>query len=377
VPATDNTPCPTPCPPTTPAAPGDPATHGGGADPRRDEAARWAGRALGSDREIALVPASADASFRRYFRCIDPGDGVTRIVMDAPPAQEDCRPFLRVSRLLLKAGVHAPKVLAEDLQNGFLLLTDLGTVTYLDALALGDLPVAVRLYRDAIQALVAMQRIDASDQLPPYDRTLLARELALFPEWYLGRHLGCAPDPGESRRLAEVFDRLIGNALAQPGVFVHRDYHSRNLMCSSPNPGVLDFQDAVIGPITYDLASLFRDAYIDWDEAQVIDWLVRYCEAARGAGLPVPADFSQFYRDFEWMGVQRHLKVLGIFARLAWRDGKRGYLDSMPRVRTYLQRACARYPDLAVLGRWLEAAPAVSDSADGAGDPQATGAPAP
>jgi aminoglycoside/choline kinase family phosphotransferase len=203
-------------------------------------------------------------------------------------------------------------------------------------------------------ALVAMQRIDVRGRLPVYDRALLGRELDLFPEWYLGRHLGQPPDAAAAATLAAVGGRLLERALAQPRVFVHRDYHSRNLMCCEPNPGILDFQDAVEGPITYDLASLFKDAYIDWDEALLLDWLARYWDQARRSGLPVNGDFGEFHRDFEWMGVQRHLKVLGIFARLAWRDGKRGYLDSMPRVRRYLRSTCARYRDLAPLARWLD-----------------------
>jgi aminoglycoside/choline kinase family phosphotransferase len=306
---------------------------------------------------MVLEPASADASFRRYFRLVDPGDGGTRIVMDAPPAHEDCRPFIHVSQLLCGAGVNAPRVLAEDLQQGFLLLTDLGRVTYLDELQAGDAGRVDALYADALAALVSMQHVDAAGLLPDYDRALLGRELDLFPEWYLGRHLGQPCAPATLRDLAAVFERLLARALAQPRVFVHRDYHSRNLMVTDPNPGVLDFQDAVHGPITYDLVSIFKDAYIDWEEARVIDWLARYWDAARRTGLPVAADFGEFHRDFEWMGVQRHLKVLGIFARLAWRDGKHGYLDAMPRVRRYLRSTCTRYRDLAPLVRWLDETP--------------------
>jgi N-acetylmuramate 1-kinase len=309
---------------------------------------------LGAGGSIELAPASADASFRRYFRLHDARAAVTRIVMDAPPAHEDCRPFVQVAQLLVEAGVNAPRVLASDLEQGFLLLTDLGQCTYLDALQGAGPGDADALYRDALAALERMQAIPSRGVLPPYDRALLARELDLFPQWYLERHLRCASGAAAASELAPVFERLLGCALAQPAVFVHRDYHCRNLMCSEPNPGVLDFQDAVHGPITYDLVSLFRDAYIDWEEAQVIDWLARYWASARRAGLPVDADFSAFYRDFEWMGVQRHLKVLGIFARLAHRDGKHGYIDSMPRVRGYLRAAVARYADLAPLARWLE-----------------------
>jgi len=323
-------------------------------DPRLDAAAGWVGAALGLAAPACLAPASADASFRRYFRLVDPRDGRSLIVMDAPPAHEDCRPFIHVAAMLAEAGVNAPRVLAQDLEQGFLLLTDLGRVTYLDALAQRDPARTDALYADALAALVAMQRIDVRGRLAPYDRTLLGRELDLFPEWYLGRHLGQPPGDASAKVIATVGSLLLDRALAQPRVFVHRDYHSRNLMCCDPNPGVLDFQDAVDGPITYDLASLFKDAYIDWDEALLLDWLARYWDLARRAGLPVPADFGEFHRDFEWMGVQRHLKVLGIFARLAWRDGKRGYLDSMPRVRGYLRATCARYRDLAPLARWLD-----------------------
>ncbi len=309
---------------------------------------------------MVLETASADASFRRYFRFDDPAGGRSLIVMDAPPAHEDCRPFVHVASLLVDAGVHAPRVLAQDLDEGFLLLTDLGRTTYLDELARRDPARVDALYADALAALVAMQRIPVGGRLPAYDRAMLGRELDLFPEWYLGRHLGQPPDAAAAATLAAISGRLLDRALAQPRVFVHRDYHSRNLMCCQPNPGVLDFQDAVEGPITYDLASLFKDAYIDWDEAQLIDWLARYWDLARRSGLPVDPDFGEFHRDFEWMGVQRHLKVLGIFARLAWRDGKHGYLESMPRVRRYLRATCARYRDLAPLSRWLDEPPSAS-----------------
>jgi aminoglycoside/choline kinase family phosphotransferase len=309
---------------------------------------------------VVLETASADASFRRYFRFDDPAGGRSLIVMDAPPAHEDCRPFVHVASLLVDAGVHAPRVLAQDLDEGFLLLTDLGRTTYLDELARRDPARVDALYADALAALVAMQRIPVGGRLPAYDRAMLGRELDLFPEWYLGRHLGQPPDAAAAATLAAISGRLLDRALAQPRVFVHRDYHSRNLMCCQPNPGVLDFQDAVEGPITYDLASLFKDAYIDWDEAQLIDWLARYWDLARRSGLPVDPDFGEFHRDFEWMGVQRHLKVLGIFARLAWRDGKHGYLESMPRVRRYLRATCARYRDLAPLSRWLDEPPSAS-----------------
>lgn len=304
-----------------------------------------------------LAPASADASFRRYFRVSFAApsgafEGArSLIVMDAPPPREDCRPFVHVARLLQQAGVHVPRVLASDMRRGFLLLTDLGTATYASTLDAANAPA---LYLDAIDALVRWQRASRDDELPPYDDTLLRRELLLFPDWYVARHLGYPLAAGERAMLEKVFDLLLLNNLAQPRVFVHRDYHSRNLMVAAPNPGVLDFQDAVYGPITYDLVSLLRDAYVEWDEERQLDWAIRYWERARAAHLPVGADFASFWRDFEWMGIQRQLKVLGIFARLAHRDGKAGYIDDMPRVMRYLRRACARYREFAQLAALLD-----------------------
>ena len=310
------------------------------------------------DRQVAIEPASADASFRRYFRVSLP-DATTRIVMDAPPEKEDCRPFLAVAALFQAAGVHVPKVLAQDLEQGFLLLSDLGGTTYLNALQ--DRKSAPQLYRDANNALIAIQLASRPGVLPAYDRSLLSRELALFPEWYLVRHLGLTLDEGMQRTLHTVFAAILANNMKQEPVFVHRDYHSRNLMLvghgSSPfpaNPGILDFQDAVYGPLTYDLVSLYRDAYIQWDEDQELDYVIRYWEAARRAGLPVPADFHDFYRDYEWMGAQRQLKVLGIFARLCHRDGKDDYLADMPRVLGYLRRTCQRYRELRPLAGLLD-----------------------
>ena len=264
---------------------------------------------------------------------------------------EDCRPFVRVAQLLRDAGVNAPEVLAEDLSRGFLLLTDLGTRTYLSAL---DDACAPALYSAAIDALILWQRATRSHELPPYDAALLTRELDLFPEWYVARHLGAVLTNAQRETLATAFASILANNLAQPRVYVHRDYHSRNLMVADPNPGVLDFQDAVVGPVTYDLVSLLRDAYVAWDEARQIDWAARYWERARRAGLPVGADFAAFWQDFEWMGVQRQLKVLGIFARLAHRDGKTDYLADMPRVFAYLRAACGRYPALRALAALLD-----------------------
>jgi aminoglycoside/choline kinase family phosphotransferase len=322
-------------------------------DARREALARFVGPALGAV-PFVLAPASADASFRRYFRVTPatPAFGErTLIAMDAPPPQEDCRPYVRIAALLQAAGVHAPRVLAQDLAQGFLLLTDLGDTTYLAALDAANAPA---LYLDAIDALVCWQRASREGELPPYDAALLRRELDLFPDWYVARHLGRELDTAQRAVLELAFARIIDNNLAQPRVFVHRDYHSRNLMVSAPNPGVLDFQDAVFGPVTYDLVSLLRDAYIEWDEEREIDWAVRYWERARAAAVPVPADFGHFWRDFEWMGVQRQLKVLGIFARLKHRDGKDAYLADMPRVMRYLRRACGRYDELSPLARLLD-----------------------
>jgi len=306
---------------------------------------------------FSLAPASADASFRRYFRATleaawrDAGDARSLIVMDAPPAHEDCRPFVHVARLLTDANVHAPNVLAADMDRGYLLLTDLGTTTYASAL---DAQSAPTLYSDAIDALIQWQSASRADTLPLYDDALLRRELRLFPDWYVARHLHAALDERQSGALERVFEMVLANNLAQPRVFVHRDYHSRNLMVTTPNPGVLDFQDAVYGPITYDLVSLLRDAYVEWDEERQLDWAIRYWERARAAELPVDADFGTFWRDFEWMGVQRQLKVLGIFARLAIRDGKTAYVNDMPRVLGYLRRAAARYAELDPLTALLD-----------------------
>jgi len=296
-----------------------------------------------------LAPASGDASFRRYFR-VTRSSGDTLIAMDAPPEKEDCRPFLHAAALLADAGVHVPAVHAQNLAEGFLLLSDLGGTTYLQALGADS---ADRLYADAIAALVRIQRASAPGKLPEYDRELLLRELKLFPDWYVARQLGRELSPAQRTVLDDAFELLLENNLAQPRVYVHRDYHSRNLMVCEPCPGILDFQDAVYGPITYDLVSLLRDAYIEWDEERVLDWAIVYWEAARKAGLPVAGDFAAFYRDFEWMGAQRQLKVIGIFARLCYRDGKEGYLKDQPLVMRYLRRACERYRELAPLARLL------------------------
>jgi N-acetylmuramate 1-kinase len=328
-------------------------------DGRFDALAAWLERVVPAPME-SIAAASADASFRRYFRVTlareialpDAGACArTLIAMDAPPPHEDCRPFLAVARLLAAAKVHAPVVLAEDLARGFLLLSDLGTRTYLAELSEATAPA---LYRDATAALVRWQAASRDGVLPCYDETLLTRELNLFADWYVAKHLGVALPDAQRAVLTSAFGRIIANNLAQRCVYVHRDYHSRNLMVVEPRPGVLDFQDAVYGPITYDLVSLLRDAYISWDEEHQLDWAVHYWDRARAAGLPVDSDFAAFWRDFEWMGVQRQLKVLGIFARLYHRDGKDAYLDDMPRVMGYLRGACARYAELGPLLKLLD-----------------------
>ena len=337
-------------------------------DPQRQTAfAHWlqqtaAAHGLQAD---SLAVASADASFRRYFR-VAAADGSSRIIMDAPPSQEDCRPFVQVAGLLGAAGLNAPKVLAWDAPQGFMLLSDLGQQTYLEALTapLADQPLYEasatddRLYRDALAALVRLQGIPAEGQVPAYDEALLRRELDLFPVWYAERHCGVVLSDTQRQQLDSAFALILQACLAQPRVLVHRDFHSRNLMVSGTNPGtnpgILDFQDAVHGPVTYDLVSLLRDAYIEWDEPLQIDWAVRYWEAARKSGLPVDPDFGNFWRDFEWMGLQRHLKVLGIFARLNHRDGKSGYLKDLPRVWRYAHHVAMRYVGLKPLARLLE-----------------------
>jgi len=327
-------------------------------DVRFDALCTWLGGVLAVPM-LSIEPASVDASFRRYFRVtlsdehwLTSGARTrTLVAMDAPPPHEDCRPFVMVARMLADAGVHSPAVVAEALDQGFLLLSDLGAQTYLSALSEATAPA---LYGDACAAMIRWQLASREGLLPPCDEALLRRELDLFPDWYIATHVGIVLGPAQRSTLNSAFRRILDNNLAQARVYVHRDYHSRNLMVSDPNPGVLDFQDAVFGPITYDLVSLLRDAYVDWDEALQIDWAARYWQRARAAGLPVGADFGAFWRDFEWMGVQRQLKVLGIFARLHYRDGKDAYLKEMPRVMRYLRGACSRYDELSPLLRLLD-----------------------
>jgi N-acetylmuramate 1-kinase len=310
---------------------------------------RWLAGPLGGP-DFGIAPASADASFRRYFR-VTRADKRSFIAMDAPPEHEDSAAFVHVAQLLRAAGVNAPEVHAKDLAQGFLLLTDLGSVTYLDALNEAN---ADALMRDAIAALLKWQLATRPAMLPPYDEPLLRRELALFPEWFVGRHLGRTLSAAQRASWDDLCAALVASALAQPRVYVHRDYMPRNLMRCEPNPGVLDFQDAVIGPLTYDIASLTRDAFLSWDEARVLDWSVRYWEEAKRARLPVDADFGEFWRALEWMGLQRHLKVLGIFARLTYRDGKAKFVADAPRFLGYARAAAQRYGALAPLVRLLD-----------------------
>jgi hypothetical protein len=323
-------------------------------DSRRSELVAWLQSRAGAFglHPETLRPASSDASFRRYFR-LDADRAGTLIAMDAPPQREDSRPFVKVARLFGAAGVTTPEVLAEDLPQGFLLLSDLGQTTYLQALEGGAQ--AQPMYLDALDSLVRIQAATRAATLPPYDRARLLAELQLFPDWYVARHLQARFEPGEQAALENVFELLVACALTQPAVYVHRDYHSRNLMLMPHgNPGVLDFQDAVLGPAVYDLVSLLRDAYIEWPEEQQIDWAVRYWERARSAGVPVPADFAELWRTMEWVGLQRSLKVLGIFARLYHRDGKDRYLADLPRVMRHTRRVVERYAAFGSLRRLLD-----------------------
>lgn len=352
-------------------------------DPRIDLAKAWLNdrsRELQAGGLTVAVescrPASSDASFRRYFRFDGQiqGQAGQVILMDAPPDKEDIRPFVAIDQLLTRAGLSVPKIWASDSSQGFLLCSDLGQETYLAALdaAKDSEPRITALYRDAWQALVRLQRFsvekipvcttaslpsekNSATGLGPYSPEKLMQEMRLFDEWYLGRHKPIGLSPSERDGLMAVYERLLAACLAQPAVIVHRDYHSRNLMVlTQNNPGILDFQDAVIGPITYDLVSLLRDAYIEWPEELQIDWAVRYWQDARKAGLPVSDDFGNFWRDFEWMGLQRHIKVLGIFARLYHRDGKENYLNDLPVVMRYAMSVARRYQGLGPLAKILE-----------------------
>jgi len=292
-----------------------------------------------------LTAASSDASFRRYFRW--EGDGRSFVVMDAPPPQENCKPFVDIAFLLAKSGINVPKIYAEDLERGFLLLNDLGNKTYLDVI---DGENADALFHDALQALLAFQQLPMVAPLPSYDVALLRRELELFPEWYVKRELGVEFDAAQQQQWQHISELLIDSALAQPKVLVHRDYMPRNLMLSEPNPGVLDFQDAVYGPVTYDVTCLFKDAFLSWPEERVRGWLESYWQQASALDIPVQADFEDFLRASDLMGVQRHLKVIGIFARICHRDGKPRYLADVPRFFSYIEAVLARRPELSELG---------------------------
>lgn len=304
--------------------------------------------------------ASADASFRRYLRA-DHSDGSTRILMDAPPDKENCAPFVQVAHLMHEAGLNAPEVLDWDETHGFMLLTDLGTHTMMTALDEAQPDKGQTLFVQAAETLVQWQSASRPAVLPPYDRALLQRELSLFPDWYVRAHRGLTLSPAQQQTLSEQLDRIISRNLAAPSVYVHRDFMPRNLMLpTTPGGplGVLDFQDAVEGPLTYDIASLMRDAFISWDEEFVLDITVRYWERARKAGLmdfeDWHSDFGAFYSAVEWMGLQRHLKVAGIFARLTLRDGKPKYLADAPRFIRYIRATARRYRELAPLWRLLD-----------------------
>jgi aminoglycoside/choline kinase family phosphotransferase len=322
-------------------------------DDRQQQLGAWLNTVL-QQANFSLTIASADASFRRYFRVnlVAPYLGFhTLIAMDAPPPQENCTPFVNIAKLFLDAGLNVPKLIAQDLTHGFLLLSDLGDDTYLSQLNSESAP---KLYLDATNALIKLQIASKENVLPKYDEALLTREMQLFPDWYVSKHLNVSLTGEQQVILKNTFEVLNKNIISQGQVYVHRDFHSRNLMITKENnPGVLDFQDAVYGAISYDLVSLLKDAYISWQEEQIIDWAVRYWQPAKKAGLPVPDDFSEFYRDFEWMGAQRHIKVLGIFARLSHRDGKDGYLKDMPLVMMYLRKVCERYVELRPMLRLL------------------------
>ena len=271
--------------------------------------------------------------------------------MDAPPEQEDCRPFVKVAGLMRAAGVNAPEVLAADLSQGFLLLTDLGRQTYLDVINEEN---ADPLFREANESLIKWQLASKPEVLPVYGGAQIAQELALFPDWYIAKHVGATLSEKQRTTLHAAFTLIAQHALGQARVYVHSDFMPRNLMISDPNPGVLDFQDAVYGPISYDVASLYRDAFVSWEEERVLDGTIRYWEKARNAGLPMPAHFGDFYRDVEWMGLQRHLRILGIFARLNYRDSKPMYLADALRFVHYVRKTCERYGVLKPLLRLFD-----------------------
>lgn len=298
----------------------------------------------------SIARASSDASFRSYYRVLSSSGSY--IVMDSPPPMEDVGSFVKVDLLMQEAGLNVPKIYEDDKDNGFLLLSDLGTKTYLDVLSKDNAP---RLMSDATDALVKLQKASREGVLPPYSEKLLRTELELFPEWYVKKHLGWEISKEDRSMFDKMFDLIIKKNLDQPMVYVHRDYMPRNLMLTEvDNPGILDFQDAVYGPISYDIACLFRDAFISWSEAEVLDWTIRYWQKARDAGLPVREDFGVFWEDVEWMAIQRHLKVLGIFARINYRDGKPKYLGDTPRFIGYVRVVANRFDALKPLARYFD-----------------------
>lgn len=320
-------------------------------DPRLWQVNEWLTAILPYS-EFNLEVASSDASFRRYFR-VHQHDH-SRIVMDAPPEHEDIDSFVRIAEFLSSTGTHVPRIFAKNLQQGFLLLSDLGNTSYLSAL---NEQSADALYRAAIDEIIKMQLAPTADiELASYDNEKLLAELRLFPDWFIQKHLSLTPPP----ELNAVFELLIANASEQPQYFVHRDYHSRNLMLGEDNEvGVIDFQDAVIGPVTYDLVSLLRDCYIEWPQNKLDNWLNYYFEQAVENQLLTGDDRSEFIRWFDLMGLQRHLKVLGIFCRLNYRDGKAGYMNDLPLTLKYVLQVTARYPELAPLHQYLTQSPEV------------------
>ena len=322
-------------------------------DPSREAAFNTWLLSLGvhSLQPVTLRLASVDASFRRYLR-IDGARG-TRIIMDAPPDKEDSKPFVDVARLMADAGLNVPQVLDWDVVHGFLLLSDLGDKTMMQTMVRDNPQANYASYMQAVDALIIWQLASKPDILPPYNEALLQRELALFPDWYLAQHRGIAVEGEVRATLDAAFKRIVTQNLRWPPVYVHRDFMPRNLMQGSP-PGILDFQDAVYGPVTYDIASLMRDAFLTWEEDFVLDITIRYWEKARKAGLPVGGDFGEFYRGVEWMGLQRHLKIAGIFARLTLRDGKPQYLADTPRFIDYIRATCSRYRELKPLLRLID-----------------------
>lgn len=329
------------------------------ADARLTSLHHWL-HSLSSDHGLdlqTLEPASSDASFRRYYR-VQSQEG-TLIIMDAPPPNEDCRPFLHITELLRAAKLNVPSVLAQDLQQGFLLLSDLGPTTYFQAVQNGLSDTRLQsIYRDALDALVDMQKA-GTEGLPEYDQNRLIEELALFPQWYVLTHCNVALSDAEQAMLHDTFTLLAQDNVAQPQVFVHRDFHSPNLMLTEraehgPNPGIIDYQDALRGPMTYDIASLVMDARTTWEEPQQLDWAIRYWQKARDAGLPISHDFAEFHRAYEWMSLQRNLRILGVFARLSHRDGKHHYLDHMPRVNAYVRQVAVRYREFKPLLQLLD-----------------------